>query len=233
MTVTKDWFPDEESKQVSKVENIRDKIPNYKTELELSDTDLDAIALLCNTFLTAVTVSNEAKQFGRAVTTWKNSVKHGTPTGTAAQASPSFASAALPVGATKGVVEQLRSWRIDWMRASGYTESIGDDLGILAVEGEVQLVETLVAALKYFVQGNYQTKFEFSRQGQDALRLEWRYAGTEIWQLGEIFTASPGIHTAVPQVAGQTVTIEYRCRLVHKNQLVGQWSSIYVVYVTP
>lgn len=87
--------------------------------------------------------------------------------------------------------------------------------------------------MKYLPIGAYTTRFDFSRQGQDALRVEFRIAGTETWQLAETFTASPGEHTVTPTVAGQPVAVEYRCRLIYKNEQVGQWSPIYTVFVTP
>lgn len=233
MASSGDWFPGSEPAQVIKIQNIRDKIANYKSALDLSDSDIDEITALCNTFLTAVTVRNEADAFSQAVTNWKTNIKNGTPVGTPAPAAPTFTGAVLPAGATIGVVPQIREWREKWMLADGFTDAVGEDLMLFAAEAAQIGEDQIAAEMKASPMSGYATQFVFSKQGMDAMRIEWRYAGTENWQNVDTFTSSPATHTVAPQTPGQPVSVEYRCRLIRKNQQVGQWSPTYTVYVTP
>ena len=95
-------------------------------------------------------------------------------------------------------------------------------------EGDIQ------AEMKITPMGNYTVQFVFSKQGMNALRIEWRYAGTtNPWGHVDTFDTSPAVAQIEAQTPGQPAAVEFRCRLVRKNQPVGQYSPTYTVYVTP
>lgn len=228
-----DWFPSREPEQLVVVENIKDKIPNYKSPLEMEDADVTEVLTLCAAFIEAVTKNEQLQATAETMTAWKHLIKNGTPKGSPAPAPPVFLPVAMPAGTTLGVVDQLRDWRNRWVEAKGYTEAIGEDLMIVKVSGTSISPDALQAQMKLAPIGGYTTQFAFSLQGMKAMDVEWRFAGTENWALAKTFTASPGTHTVVPATPNQPVTVEYRGRLVDKNVQVGQWSPVYTIIAAP
>jgi hypothetical protein len=72
---------------------------------------------------------------------------------------------------------------------------------------------------------------EWRKSGFDALELQYRKAGTEMWQLADkstekIIEFAPPITTP-----GAPEKFEFRAVYILKNQRTGQWSPIYTVTV--
>ena len=233
MTIDSDWFPGSEPEQLVTVQNIEDKINVYQAELDLTPDELAQIHILLLTFIEVVTKSEQIQATAKMVTIYKNQIKDGEPKGAPAPNPPTFLTIKPPPGASIGVVEQIRLWRNKWLLANGYTPEIGADLMIIGTSHADTPDGDLEAALKYTVVGSYTTDFKFSLRDKDAMNVQWRFAGVEVWNEGKFFTGTSGSLIITPPVAGQPVTIEVRARLMEKNQFVGAWSPIYTIYVTP
>lgn len=233
MTANTDWLPAAEPEQLIIVQNLEDKIDKYATNLEIATAELAKTHTLLQTFVEVVSKNIQNQATAVAYTAFKNSIKNGVPSGEPAPAAPVFEATTLPAGATVGVVEQLRKLRNRWLLADGYTPEIGADLMIVGTARADRPDADLVAVLKITEPGGYVIGCAFSKQGKDAMRVQWRYAGTEAWTAGGDFTASPAAVSVPPTTPNQPVTVEVRGHLMEKNQPVGLWSPIYTAFATP
>lgn len=73
----------------------------------------------------------------------------------------------------------------------------------------------------------------FSKQGLDAMKIEYRRKGETAWNLVGVATASPFMHEADPATPGEPEIREYRGTLFQKNQEIGNTSPVYSVITTP
>ncbi len=73
----------------------------------------------------------------------------------------------------------------------------------------------------------------FSKQGQDAMRGEFKRKKDTEWLLAGIWTTSAGIHDEPSVPPGDPESRQYRGILLNKNEPFGNYSTIYTIVTTP
>jgi hypothetical protein len=206
----------------------------YLTQLGFSSADLDECTDDQANLEVALENVQLATQGKEAVTEIKDAVYNG-DADEAINAYPPFAIVALPVPGVKGgALARYNNRKKRAKLAAGYTAQIATAMGYDDAEGEKIADADLVAEMKVSPVGNYTVQFVFSKQGTNGMRVEWRYAGTtNPWDHVDSYSSSPATAQMQPSTPGQPAAIDFRCRLLRKNQPVGQWSPTYTIYVTP
>jgi hypothetical protein len=224
-----DWFPGKEADQLLVVQNINSKIGNYAAQLGLTAADVTRIQLLCQTFVDAVTKTYEAQETMEALVKWKNAIKNNaTKAGEPAPAAPSFAAVTLPLGATVGVIDQLRAEVRQWKEADGYTEAIGKDLQIVTEKGEQPDPDAIVPEIEVQALSGFRLKVKWKMNGFNLVRVEYQRKGTDVWQ-PFFLNKSPGEIQIAPALAAQAETGFVRAIYIKDNQDFGIYSDMKTV----
>ena len=167
-----------------------------------------------------------------AFTTFKKAVFDGDPAAPM-PAEPTFNSVSMPGGPQSGIVAGIKAIVKRAKTSAGYTETIGDDLGFIEGDNNALDPTTLTAALKIKPLSGSVVQINFSKQGQDAMRVEFRRKGDTKWGLAGVYTASPGIHAEPPVTPDDPESRDYRGTLIKKNVAVGNYSPTYTIVTTP
>ena len=72
---------------------------------------------------------------------------------------------------------------------------------------------------------------EWKKSGFDALELQYRKAGTEMWQAADKSTEKIIEFQPTGTIPGTPEKYEFRAVFLQKNQRVGQWSAIYSITI--
>jgi hypothetical protein len=79
---------------------------------------------------------------------------------------------------------------------------------------------------------NFSLQADYKKAGFKSIRFEYQHKGGA-WQLGMIFTSSPGVFQVPPQVAGVAEQIFVRAIYLENNQPVGEYSDIKTALIAP
>jgi hypothetical protein len=79
---------------------------------------------------------------------------------------------------------------------------------------------------------NFNLEAVYKMLGFKSIRFEYQYKGGA-WQLGMIFTNSPGVFQVPPTVAGQAEQIFVRAIYLENNEPVGEYSDIKPALIAP
>lgn len=224
------WWPTSLADQLVLVQNFQNKIDGYAVPLGLTPAQVSAAQDLCDGFVTAFTFHESAKTTMQSVTQWRDEVFYGTPTGDPAGAPPVFAVAGAPA-ISRGVVTQLFELRDLIVAAPGYTEAIGEDLGIVGAEKADVIPELVAPDLKPSVASGYTVNLKGSMQGMTGMRVEYRRAGGDFTPVA-FLTNLPGSFQIAPAAPGQPESGEIRAVFIRKNAEFGNWSPNYPVTVS-
>jgi hypothetical protein len=223
-------FPTNEGDIELFIENLAEKAPAVQVVLGLSAGDMVRLAAAAANFDYMRNMTNQVNDSKEAFTSFKNDLFYGPTEGNLAV--PTFPAITLPELGEPGIVPWVKSL-IKRIKASpGYTDQIGIDLGLFTdtvpESDPSAIVPTL--ALKALNDGNVEIKF--SKQGLDAMRVDWRKKGEAAWNLAGVYTTSPGIHNQ-PSTGNEPEGREYRGILLKKNEPVSQYSATYNIVTTP
>lgn len=224
------WWPTTMSAKLVVVQNIKAKIGLYQSVLPLTPGQVSAAEKMCDGFVAAVTATDQCRQTMQAMTAWRDEILYGEPSGGAAPAPPTFA--APPSGGySLGIVKQLLELRDLIVASPGYTEAIGEDLGIVGSEEPKKPASDYTPQLKTTTSAGYQINISGSMQGMDALRVEYaRKGGT--FQTVAFLTNTPGGFSVVPATPGQPETGHVRAVFIKKNEEFGNYSADYPVTIS-
>ena len=222
------WWPGDMPSQRDKMQNFKAKIGLYQTELGLSPAEVDAAQLLCDAFIDAYNFSEACEYTSKAVTSWRNSVFRGEPTGGPIPDPPVFPVGAPSVG-TLGVVTQFFELREQLVVASGFTDAIGDDLGILGAEIGEEPEEEIAPSLKVTAASGFKVAISGSMQGNSQIRIEYRKAGETNWTLVTYLSNLPAEVPVVPTTPGVPEKGDIRAIFYRKNEEYGVHSPNYPV----
>jgi hypothetical protein len=114
---------------------------------------------------------------------------------------------------------------------SVYDEAEGMDLMIVAQEGKDDDLDTITPELKVLVNMNNSVEVSYQHGAMTGLELQYRRAGTTIWQMVDKSTETKIIFTPVLTAPDVPEKFELRGVYLLKNVRVGQWSPIYPVNV--
>ena len=129
----KNWWPTAIADQLVLVNNFATKIASYNLALPLTAPQVALAQGLCEAFVGAVNMTELARTTMQAMTQWRDLVLEGEPVGDPVPASPTFPAGGA-VDYTRGTVPQFFKFRELILAAPGYTETIGQDLGLIGAE---------------------------------------------------------------------------------------------------
>lgn len=216
--------------QVSLMSNFRAKIGGYATALSMTPEEVAASITLCDTFIAAYNLADQSKATMQAMTQWRALVFEGSPVGSAAPNPPSFPSGD-DIEYSRGVVVQFHELRDRLVTAKGYTEAIGEDLGILGPEVNKIAPDNVTPDLKAKTSAGYVVNLSGSMQGMDGMRVEYAPKGGNFATVA-FLTNTPGGFTVTPAVPGEPETGFVRAIFIKKNQDYGNFSANYPVTVS-
>lgn len=222
------WWKGDMPSQRATMANFKSKIGIYQAELGLSPAAVTAAQALCDAFIQAYDFAENVENTGKAVTKWRNDVFRGEPTGGPIPDPPVFA-IGTPSPGTLGVVTQFFELREQLVVNAGFTDAIGEDLGILGPEIGEEPEEEVAPVLKISTETGFKVNISGSMQGNSQLRIEYRKSGTANWQLVTFVTNLPAEVPVAPATPGQPETGEIRAIFYRKNQEYGTYSPNYPV----
>lgn len=224
------WWPTSLADQLVLVQNFQNKIDGYAVPLGLTPAQVSAAQDLCDAFITAYTFHESSKGTMQSVTVWRDLVFYGEPTGDPAGFPPVFAVAGNPT-VPRGVVTQFFELRELIVALPGYTETIGEDLGLIGPEKSDVIPELLAPELKPSVASGYTVNLKGSMQGMTGMRVEYRRASGDFTPVA-FLTNLPGSVQISPAAPGQPESGEIRAVFIRKNAEFGNWSPNYPVTVS-
>lgn len=224
------WWPGQMSAQVSLMSNFRAKIGGYATPLSMTPEEVTAAVALCDTFIAAYNLADQSKATMQAMTQWRDLIFEGGPVGSAAPNPPEFPNGP-DITYTRGVVVEFTELRDRLITAKGYTEAIGEDLGIIGPEINKIAPDDVTPELKTRTSAGYVVNLSGSMQGMDGMRVEYAPKGGNFATVA-FLTNTPGGFTVTPVVPGEPETGFVRAVFIKKNEDYGNFSANYPVTVS-
>ena len=220
---TQRYYPNRAGDQIPWLTNFQAKLPGYETVLGLPGAHVDACVASCNfaiyvlkDWLTAV------REFGPAATSATELLLSGS--GPAAVVLPTFTTPALPAGVAAvppGVLTRLFDL-VQLIKASpGYTDTIGQDLGIIGAETTTNY-DGVAPVVKVKLQPDAVAELQFKKQGADCVSIHSMRGTETTWQFLARDTYSPYVDNRPLLVAGTPEVRRYRVRFVVDDVEVGE-----------
>lgn len=227
------WWPFALPLQYQLVKNFLDKIGGYAAALGLTAAQVLEMEELCNAFLQTYDFREGTSITNQAVTDWRDQVFNGSPEGDPVSAAPVFA----VIGAvtfTRGTVQQFFKKRDYILSLDGYTDAIGQDLGLVGAEITPPDLSTFKPTLSVHpAQTLYlYTVVVGNRGGSDQWEVQYREKGGA-WTSAGTFTGKSADITYNAPAGGDPAQLEIRVQLKRKNVNYGQLSDSVTVTVNP
>lgn len=225
-------FPRTEAERNLFFQNMKNVLPTVSAQLGLAGADVDFFIKQADNYQYLLNVAQEISDQREAFTTFKNAILLGDPL------APPPTPPVLPVISgpqpfISGLDEQAKAI-IKRIKASpGYNQTIGEQLGLVDTGPAPFNPNDLTAALKLTSKSGSVIEIAFSKQGQDAMRVEFQRKGETAWQLAGIYLSSPGAHIAPSIPPDEPELRSYRGILLKKNDPIGRHSPIYPIVTTP
>ncbi len=226
------WWPGVLAEQRAKIANFKAKIGLYEAQLNWSPAQTDLAQLLCDAYIHAYDFADQVEMSAEAVTTWRNNVFRGQPTGGAVPP-PTVLPLGTPNPGTLGVVTQFFELREQILANPGFTEEIGEDLGLIGPLVEDAIEADVVPALKFATKDNYKVDITGSMQKNPQLRIEWKAKGSDNWVLLTFLTNLPAEVIITPNTPGEAQSGHIRAVFFRKNEQYGIYSPDYPITVAP
>ena len=223
----KHYWPNSLSDQLVLMANFLVKIPVYGAGLGLTPAQVTAAEALCEAFIGAVQSTEQCKTTMQAMTQWRDDILYGEGGPSATPQAPVFP----VVGATlypEGVVKSFMKLRDQIVAAPGYTQAIGEDLGVVGPETSKPAPESVIPVLKAETSTGYWVSVSGSMQGMDALKVEYSRNGSDFTTVA-FLTNTPQGFQIDPQTPNQPEKGFIRAKFIKKSEEVGQYSANYPV----
>lgn len=227
----KDWMPTTRAGKNAMFTNFVAKIANYQITLGLTEEQLNALRTVCNSYIEIYDKTEQIRASNRDLTAWQDEVFEGRPRGDAAPTPPTFATITLPDGAFIGTLDEFRELIAYIKNNPNYTENIGLDLMIVRDSDDDDDFRGKNPRLRISVKNDISVEISFKKGEANAVEIQYRSAGTEIWRLGDKTTISPVNISPEFTREEQTEKFEFRGIYLVKNERVGNWSPIYSITV--
>ena len=198
------YLPSDDAGRLSWLNNFSAKLPSYSTALGLAAGDVSSVTADAAFFSYALNAQQQIAAYAQQWTTYKNAARDGgAPSLTTAPAAPAL-------GVAPAVV------------APGYTDSIGQALGVIGPDQTVD-VTTLKPALTAALDAG-QVDIGWTKQGMDGIEIQVdRGAGFVFLAIDTI----PNYTDTQPMpAAGQSALWKYKAIYIQADQRVGQWSDV-------
>lgn len=229
-----DWFPRSRPQQLVMFTNIKAKIGGYQASLPLTAVQVDRIMLICETFIVVYNFVEQTRATMQQLTEWQDLIftAEGGTVGEDAPDAPKFNPVVLPDDAFVGIFPEFRKLRDDIVNADNYNHGIGEDLMIVAPEGEDVDLGDLLASAKLTPLAGYKVRAEGSLQGMSAMRFDYQRKGASGFTPVAFLTKLPAEFTITPHTPGEPETGVIRAVLLKNNEEVGQPSPLYPITIS-
>ena len=214
------------------IQNLVVKLPAWAGILGISPAAMTELENDALNFNYTLNISQGVTDSKEAFFEFKDVLMNG-PIGTAPLPLPTFPAIATPKDPVAGIVKRLRRLIQQIKLSSAYTDQIGEDLGLVESSPASFNPNDLFAEITPRAIANGKVEITFSKQGMDAMRVEFRRKGETNWSLAGVYTSSGGIHDAPSVPPDSPEQREYRGILTKKNQDIGNMSPIYTIVTTP
>lgn len=223
-------FPENEGDTELFLNNLDVKLPIYQVVLALTVGDTVRAAANAANYSYLRTIASQIEDSKEAFYAFKRSMYTGPTEGTFEP--PVLPIVTMPELANPGIVTWTKQLIKRIKAATGYTQQIGEDLGLVTAESDSLNPADIIPTLTVKALNDGGVEIKFSKQGLDAMRVDYRKKGEAAWLLAGVYTSSPGIHNA-PSTGNEPEGREYRGILLKKNAPVSQYSPTYNVVTTP
>ncbi len=225
------WWPTAMPEQAVLMQNFQAKISGYGTVLGLTPAEVTAAMGLCSAYLGAFQAAVQCRTTMLAMTQWRDEVFSGEPMGSAVGAPPVFP-VIEEVEYTRGTIKQFFELRDRIVVAPGYTQAIGEDLGIVGAEFSRPAPGSIVPELRAETSTGYWVNVSGSMQGMDALKVEYSRDGGNNFTTVAFLTNTPGGFQITPASPNQPEKGLIRAVYIRRNEEVGSWSANYPVTIS-
>ncbi len=229
----KEYYPSRIGDQVTWLDNFGQKLPLHGPTCGVSAGDVTAAV-------------NDAKWAKYVLGSWLSAVRNFSPSttdavddvlvggGAGVMVLPTFTAPALPSGVTAaapGTLTRIFNLVAEMKLDSGFTETIGTDLGVIGQTATEKPVPKVTAAL---VQGSgcQCVRLTFAKYSHMGVYIETR-RGVGAWEFLAVDTESPYLDERPLLAAGQPEVREYRVRFWDKGTPNGDWTDVVKVTVSP
>ncbi len=184
------WWPGTLSGQVLLLQNFMAKIAGYKITLGWSSPQLAIATDVANTIIQAITVTDQCRVAMLGTTNWREQVLYGEPKGTPVSMAPVFPVIGQPTY-NRGAVNSFFELRDQIVSNAAYTESIGEDLGLVGAEQPAPDPSATAPELKTVSASSNFVTMTGSMQGMPVMRVEYAPAGSTTFSSVGIVTNLP------------------------------------------
>ena len=223
------WWPTSMPAQLVLVQNFKAKIGNYASALPLTAAQVTAAVELCDAFVGSFNAAEQCRQTMIAMTKWRDDIFSAEPVGAPSPAAPVFP----VVGAvtyTLGSVTQFFKLRDLIVASPGYSQAMGEDLGIVGAQVIPPSPDQMTPQFKSVSVNGATVNVSGSMQGMDAMRVEYAPNGGSFRTVA-FLTNTPGGFTLSPEKPNQPETGQIRAVYIKRNSEVGNFSANYPVTV--
>ena len=231
MAIDTNWYPNSRPQQRIMYANVAKKIGEYQAKYGLTAALVGRVTVMCETFIEGFDKLEQNRATMRQMTEWFDNILMGKPAGELVPSAPIFQTVVLDPTAFIGLVDEFRGFARFFKNNPVYDEADGMDLMIVAPDGESDDLDTITPELKILVTMNNSVEVTYTRGAMGGLELQYRRAGTTMWQMVDKSTETKIIFTPVLTTPDVPEKFELRGVYLLKNQRVGQWSPIYTVNV--
>lgn len=227
------YLPNKESERVTWLNTFAAKLPGYASAFGITDGDKDKVIAMALLYAYIIGLIEKVDTFKQALTAFKNILSFAAPGSTLGEipeldagTAPALTDAGI-FTFIGGIVQGIKA------KKSVYTETIGEDLGIIGEETE-------------FVENDYKTtlkgkslpgnnEISFSKKGVDGINLYSHPVGGDqtVWEKIGFDSSSPYNDTRPPDRAGVPEKREYKARGVINDVEIGQWSDVLTLTFNP
>ena len=227
-----DWYPTTLAGERDLYKNLDAKIDGYKTKYPfITDDYAKAIRACCAAFIEVYDKTIEIRATGKQLTAYLTNLMNNPAKGTPAPAPPVFANISLPANATVGIEAQIRDFAGLLKGQGNYDAADGNDLMVERSAISAPDLAAFVPDIKVGLNQSGAVTVEWKKSGFDSLELQYRVAGTTMWQAADKSTEKIVVFTPPLTTPGVPQKFEFRAVCLIKNKRVGEWSAIHIVTV--
>lgn len=224
-------FPRTEAEINVFMQNLVVKLPALQPTLDLTALDITLLQESAANFNYLVNIAQTVSDTKEAFTDFKQEVFYGELY--SEPVPPTFPVITPPETVSGGIVPWLKGLLKRIKAAPGYTEQIGEELGLIVDDPAALVPGDITPELTLISLDNGDIEIKFKKFGLPAIRVDWRRKGETDWNLAGVYTSSPAIHSHPSDPPGDAESREYRGVLMQKNTPVSKFSDISVIATNP
>ena len=219
------YLPNDDAGKCSWLSNFAQKLSGYAAVLGLTGPEVAAVTADCAFFTYVCDAKNQYDNKARDWTAYKNIARGGPAPLGAMPAAPTLGTA--PAMVTANIFGRITALVARLKTQPGYTEAIGEDLGIIGAEETVDL-NAMKPVFTIVLQAGH-PNIVWKKQGMDALEIHVdRGTGFAFLALD---TMPDYLDTAPLPAPGASAVWKYKAIYRLRDEQVGQWSDMASVSV--